>query len=187
MLLEQRVLVLTIWQVLPPTMLPMLYLGRAKCFWRVFCELPYSRCQGFQCTLCCPACNVQLIKGMFCLWDVSHKIFIFEGGGNRSTRPLTIFCYWDLYSILLKNGWDCFYFKVVFKSQNCLYKFLRSQLHNQCCRCGRIKNIFKQWPSVKILFIPVLNLLAGCIFPCPPKTLCMPLADGQLGWVQTKY
>ncbi len=87
---------LTIWQVLPPTILPMLYMGRAKNFWRVFCALPYIyRCQGFQCTLCCPACNVQLVKGMFCLWDVSQAlfatIFIFEGGGNRSTRPLTFF------------------------------------------------------------------------------------------------
>jgi hypothetical protein len=38
----------------------------------------------------------------------------------------------------------------------------------------------------KILFISVLNLLAGYIYRCPPKTLCMPLADGQLGRVQTK-
>jgi hypothetical protein len=33
----------------------------------------------------------------------------------------------------------------------------------------------------ELLSIPVLNLLAGYICSCPPKTLCMPLADGQLG------
>ncbi len=144
-------------------------MGRAKNFWRVFCELPYIQLTRFSVYFMLPCCNVQLIKRhvlpLRCFANLICNNFLL-------LRPLFNIIEEWLRLLLLPTNFQKPELPIQFKRASCIISVAGA---------AGLKIFVSNDLLSKLLCIPVLNLLVEYICPCPPKTQCMPLADGQLG------